>query len=229
MNTLRLGFLAAAFAIGGVLLAPGLAGPPLICFPYYTGDAPSLPWGEDGFQGKTGYNEANLVKDTLGLLKTEESVLARMETLRRASLYAQGDRQRSTELLAKLAFIALDMEAAGKPAARYWFDAGFLAACYTQLDSDIDWNAGQAEGRNGYAWIRKALELEPGSAEMHFAAALTTHGLDGVYKEHLAKALDGAAPGSNLARSIEGNHALGAKPVEELRKSLGTADAGRGH
>lgn len=228
MTTRRLG-LAAAFMLGGVFLARSLAGPPTICFPYHTGGARSLPWGDDAFKEKNGYNKADLVKDTMSLLKTEESVLARMETLRRAAIYAQGDTRLSTELLAKLGFIALDTEAAGKPSARPWFNAGFLAACYAQLGTDIDWNPGQAEGSNGYAWIRKALELEPENAEMHFAAALATHGRGSVYNEHLRRALAGAAPGSNLEQSMNANAAIG-PTLAELRKGLGSADASnRGH
>ena len=223
----RLGMVAAVFVLGGMLLAtPALAGPPLICFPYHTDGAKSLPWGNDTFQGSKGYDKSNLVKDTLSLLKTEESVLARMETLRRAAIYAQGDKALSTELLAKLGFIALDAEASGKPTAGSWFNAGFLAACYDQLGTDIDWNAGQAQGSNGYAWIKKALEIEPDSAEMHFAAALATHGKEGVYKAHMRKAVAGAEKGSALAKSIEANGAFGGK-VDELRKSLGVADASK--
>jgi hypothetical protein len=223
----RMGWLAAGFMVGGMLLSrAAVAGPPLICFPYHTDGAKSLPWGDDAFRTKSGYDKSSLVKDTLALLKTEESVLARMETLRRAAIYAQGDKALSTELLAKLGFIALDMEADGKPAARSWFNAGFLAACYHQLGTDIDWNPGQAHGANGYAWIRKALESEPESPEMHFAAALATHGREGVYKEHMRKAVAGAKPGSALAKSIEANGALGGK-IDELRKSLGVADASK--
>ncbi len=229
MTTPRLGLAAAAFMLGGVLLSPSLAGPPLICFPYHTGGAPSLPWGDDAFQEKKAYDKARLVEDTLRLLNAETSALARMETLRRAALYAQGDKRLSTELLANLAFIALDTEAAGHPSSRAWFDAGFLAASYAQLGTGIGSEPGRAEGSNGYAWIRKALQLEPQNAEMHFAAALATHGRQAVYKEHLRRALEGAAPGSNLARSMETNAAIG-PDLAELRARPGTADAsGRGH
>jgi hypothetical protein len=227
-RTRRIGILAAALLATGAFVGTVAAGPPLICFPYQTGGAKSLPWGKDAFEKSSGYSKSGLVKDTLELLKTERSTLARMETLRRAAIYAQGDKQLSTELLAKLGWIALDMEAAGKPSAEAWFNAGFLAACFEQLGTDIDWNPGVAEGVKGYAWIQKALFISPDDPEIHFAAALTTHGHDKVYKDHVRKAVAGAKPGSNLAKSIESNHAFGNKPLSELRKSLGIADASGG-
>jgi hypothetical protein len=60
---------------------------------------------------------------------------------------------------------------------------------------------------------------------MEFAAALVTFDKPGLSKPHLARAVAGAEPGSNLARSIESNHAVGGKSVQEIRATLGAADA----
>src|SRR4029453_5770398 len=70
-------------------VAPVLAGPPLLCHPFDIGDARSLPWdGREGSQGRRDYNVANLVADTEAILTPTTPVIVRMETLRRAALYA---------------------------------------------------------------------------------------------------------------------------------------------
>ena len=79
------------------LAAPALAGPPLLCHPFNIGDARSLPWdGTRAFwQGRADYRLENLAADTEALLTPSTPVIVRMETLRRAALYAErrrGDR-----------------------------------------------------------------------------------------------------------------------------------------
>jgi hypothetical protein len=69
-----------------------LAGPPLLCLQYQTGNAKSLPWGGDRWHAaKADYDLNRLVDDTLALLGPDATVIARMETLRRATIYAQKD------------------------------------------------------------------------------------------------------------------------------------------
>lgn len=216
--------LAASITLGSVLAPPALGGPPLICSPYEIGEAKSLPWGGEALRVSTSYDRTRVVGDTLELLKTERSALVRMETLRRASIYLQDDRARATELLAKISWIAMDAEAAGKPSAEAWFNAGFLAASLDQIGTDIKWNPGVAEGREGYAYVQRAIALDPDNAAMHFGAALVSHGIK-EHREHLKKAVAGAQAGTDLARSIESNHALGNKPIGQLRKDLGITDA----
>jgi hypothetical protein len=77
------------------------AGPPLICVPFETGDAALLPWGQgQGWNTPDGrYDVRRLTRDTLQLLTAEAPVLARMENLRRATIYAAGDRRVADELL----------------------------------------------------------------------------------------------------------------------------------
>lgn len=225
MNLRRLAILAATLALG-FLTTPSPAGPPLICFPYEIGKAKSLPWGDDAFKKKAGYDTANVVNDTLDLLKTEKSALVRMETLRRATLYLDGDKARATELLAKLSWYAMDMEAIGKPSPDAWFNAGYLAASLAQAGGDIGCRVGMDDGHTGYTWITRAVELRPNDPAMHFAAALASYGKSsGPWREHLRKAVAGAEPGSDLAKSIESNAAFGHKPLKELRAELGIADA----
>src|SRR6202035_4092176 len=66
-------------------------GPPLICHAVDIGSAQSLPWTSSGWNlsGQENYDVSHLVPDTLALLGPSTPVLVRMETLRRATLYAQ--------------------------------------------------------------------------------------------------------------------------------------------
>lgn len=200
------------------------AGPPLLCFPYEIGDAKSLPWGSGAFESSKGYDSSRLMDDTLSLLKTEQSTLVRMETIRRAVNYMRDDSNLATRILARLSWIALDLEAQGKPSAKAWFDAGFMAATLSQSAVRLDWHVGTLANGDGLLWIRKAVALEPSNADMHYGAALAAHGHDdSLFKEHLRQAVAGAQVGSNLARSIEANYACGHKPIKELAAEFGVS------
>lgn len=184
-------------------------GPPLVCVPFEIGDAKSLPWGEGAFDKKARYANNRLVDDTLGVLKTTESTLVRMETLRRATVYADAGAAR--ELLARLAWIALDIESSPESTqearARAWYDAGFFAACLWHMGTDLDWKPGWSEGVQGYAWMARAIELEGSDPAMQLGAACAAHpgmrdSKRDLYERHMRAALAGAAPDSPEARSI---------------------------
>src|SRR5678816_4148994 len=107
-NRNLMGWIAAGLVMGSVAVDRAMAGPPLLCFPYEIGSATSLPWGKDPFEVKKGYDKSKVVGDTLEILKTEKSVLVRMETLRRAAVDIGDDRAKATELLAKISWMAMD-------------------------------------------------------------------------------------------------------------------------
>src|SRR6185436_15560033 len=69
---------------------PAQAGPPLICHPYEIAHAQSLPWANPGEWRavKSDYDLNRLVNDTLALLTPNTPVIVRMETMRRATVYA---------------------------------------------------------------------------------------------------------------------------------------------
>ena len=69
---------------------PPLAGPPLICHPFEIGTAASLPFGagRNWNSPLSTYDVNRLTADTLRLLNPETPMLVRMETLRRATIYA---------------------------------------------------------------------------------------------------------------------------------------------
>src|SRR5437899_8240447 len=69
------------------------AGPPLICHAFQIGKAKSLPWISEGWNlsGSENFDTKDLAKATLEILTPDTPVLVRMETLRRATLYARKD------------------------------------------------------------------------------------------------------------------------------------------
>jgi hypothetical protein len=193
-------------AIGTVAILLGFttfafAGPPLICHPIEIGQAKSLPWVEFNHPGSTDYDLRNLSRDTLALLDSRTPVLVRMETLRRATIYARQDSQVAKELIARLQERAANSDAAGRPDALAWFDVGYLAEAYKQWMGKGEPNP--ATGLDGYSWVRKAISLRGSDPEMEFVAALITlHGSDRVHRDHVQKAMAGAKNDPLLAQNL---------------------------
>jgi len=181
------------------------AGPPLICHPIEIGQAKSLPWVEFNHKGSSDYDLKNLTRDTLAILDSNTPVLVRMETLRRATIYARQDPQVAKELITRLQARAANSDAAGHSDALAWFDVGYLAEAYKQWMGKGEPNP--AAGLDGYALVKKALSLRgQDDAEMEFAAALITlRGPDGAHQDHARKAMAGAKNDPLLARNLGSN------------------------
>jgi len=181
-------FLIAILGLAGAVRA----GPPAICWPIEIGDAKTLP-EEDATLAK---DPDRVVEATLRLLDGSLPVLARMETLRRASLYLADSRAGRNALSRALANRVLDAEADGRNAALAWFDAGYAAGCFEQLHAEAS--------PRGYRWVRHANELAGGDARMEYALCLLTlmdepqH-----FRAHLAKVDTGARGDPLLARNLE--------------------------
>jgi hypothetical protein len=190
----------AAILVGLTTLAE--AGPPLICHPIEIGKAKSLPWVDLNYQkGSGGYDLKNLPRDTLAILDSTAPVLVRMETLRRATLYARQDPQAAKELLTRLHARAANLDATGHLGALAWFDIGYLAETYKQWLGKGEPNP--ATGIDGYAWVEKAISLRGQDAEMEFAAALITLGRpESDHRDHVRKALAGAKNDPLLAQNL---------------------------
>jgi hypothetical protein len=194
-----------AFAI---LLAPvvftssALAGPPLICHSFDIGDAKSIPWANHDWNltGSENYNTKDLATDTIAILDSDSAVLVHMETLRRATLYARKDAVAAKQLVTKLVARA-DSSANSKAAAMASFDLGYLTECYTQWMGKDEPNP--AQGLDGYALVKKAMQLRSNDPQMHFAAALITlHGPAGEHQDYVQKTLAGAKTDALLARNL---------------------------
>ena len=197
------------------MAAPVLAGPPLLCHPFDIGDARSLPWdGREWSQGRRDYNVANLVADTEAILTPTTPVIVRMETLRRAALYASLDGRVAAQLLQTLNARAAAAERTSEPAsALALFDAGYLTETYRQISQlgrfdglgtrsrTITAVLGQADGKK---FMDRTIALRPDDGAIQFAAALVAASTDKTaYAQHAARAREGASRDPLLARNIK--------------------------
>ena len=187
-----------------VSLSSAKAGPPLICHSFDIGTAKSLPWISHDWKltGAESYNVNNLVSDTISILNSDPTVLVHMETLRRAVLYSQKDPALAKHLL--LAFVARSDKAAHTgSAALADFDAGYLAETFKQYEWISKSTNDPAHNFDGYALIKKALQLRPNDPQMEFAAALVALSVPNSDQQtHAKKAMAGADSDPLLARNL---------------------------
>jgi hypothetical protein len=188
------------------------------------GQAKSLPWiGHNwNLSGGENYDTKNLVADTLDILAPETPVLVRMETLRRATLYARKDPLAAKELLARLHARATSAESSGHPDALAWFDVGYLAETYKQwigqklphMTDGMRLDPNPAAGVDGYALVKKALALRRAALhgddpQMEFAAALITlSGPQDEHRKHALTAIAGAKTDPLLTQNLA-SHFIG--------------------
>lgn len=193
------------------------AGPPLICHTIEIGQAKSLPWINHGWNltGSENYALQNLIPDTLSILDSGAPVLVRMETLRRATLYARQNPQIAKELFTRLFARATAAENAAHPDALALFDAGYLAECYKQwigknlphMTDNLPMDPNPAANFDGYAWVKKAIGLRSQDPEMEFAAALITiEGTQADHQLHVLKATAGAKDDPLLAQNLKSRY-----------------------
>jgi len=187
---------------------PALAGPPLVCFPFDIGTATSLPWdGAHGWKGmRADYDLERLNGDTLRLLTPATPVIVRMETLRRAALYATLDPAAARALTSALLARAKEKGAAGKPDTLALFDAGYFVETLKQtepISSSAAAAAAVVRQVDGYALVRDSLAVSGNDAAIEFAAALiTSHPARAGHDEHARRARAGAPGNALLATNI---------------------------
>ncbi|MGE0129420.1 MAG: hypothetical protein AB7U82_15185 [Blastocatellales bacterium] len=226
-------FAVMALAVAITVNQVAQAGPPLICHPFEIGNAKSLPWaGSEWRAVKSDYDINRLVDDTLALLTPETPVIARMETLRRAVVYAVwAQRDGEVRLAAKNGKVAgqlLDRlmgrlkqsATGGKPNTLAMFDAGYFIESWRQAT-----DARSAPQIDGYGMIVKATNMRGGDASMEFASALITsmRSDKATNRAHLQKAVAGAPEGSLLAKNIVKHYSDKGRNIAELRASVGLA------
>ena len=211
-------FAIAMVATSLLLATAAQAGPPLICHTIEIGQSKSLPWISHNWNlsGGETYDTKNLVRDTLEILAPDTSVLVRMETLRRSTLYARKDPVAAKELLARLHARATSAESSGHPDALAWFDIGYLVETYKQwigqnlphMTDSMRLDTNPAAGVDGYALVKKALALRASAfhgddPQMEFAAALITLSAPQTeHREHAQKAISGAKTDPLLAQNL---------------------------
>jgi hypothetical protein len=139
----------ASVAVASILMSgPAFAGPPLICFPFEIGTARTLPMGTARWHSvEPAYDASRLVDDTLAILGPETPVLVRMETLRRATVYASTNPKIANALLNAL------QERASVPYAKVGinvFDFGYLVETYRQAKWIFSAPIPAIDGIDGY-------------------------------------------------------------------------------
>jgi hypothetical protein len=198
-----------------VLSSPATAGPPLICHPFAIGGEPQLPWGggPDWNSPDQDYDIHELTADTLNLLSADAPVLARMENLRRATIYATSDMQVAGEFLSAVLARTAATPESDVPALA-WFDAGYLLETFKQYGLTQEWGMvpGGSPAVNmlpknlraidGYALVEKAIAgTKESRADMEYAASLMVRD-SAVSAAHRARAAAGATHGSLLAANL---------------------------
>ncbi|HTZ56150.1 MAG TPA: hypothetical protein VMB20_13920 [Candidatus Acidoferrum sp.] len=155
------------------LTARALAGPPLICHANEINGARSLPWlATDNWNGADpGYDLSHLANDTLAVLGPQTPIVVRMETIRRAVIYASHRSGLTDELAVRLFARTLDAQANGSPDPSAWFDAGYFVE--TVRDGARIFPNVHVEQIDGLAWMHEAERL--GGTGMESAVAMVEH------------------------------------------------------
>lgn len=205
----------ALFALASLVALPATseAGPPLICHPFATASEAVLPWGSGPSWNNPDrrYDVQRLTADVLRLLTPNAPVLARMENIRRATIYAAQDARIANELLSAVLARALASTSSSAPDPHALFDAGYLLESYKQAAhlhrynmlapaANDRWSLRNEPGGDGYAMVMRASALLHNSADMEFAASLMKEGAASA--EHRRRAAAAAKAGSLLAQNL---------------------------
>jgi len=189
---------------------PAFAGPPFTCHVFDIGSAKSLPWGgNDNWLGmRDDYDFHHVVADTQALLTPSTPTLVRMETLRRAALYASRDRAVAEQLLAAVMSRVHTADQAGQPIAL--FDAGYVVEALSEIEqfgNHIKQLAGSERVLAGLTrslearpLLEKSAALRPGDASIEFALALISRAPE--TEAHMDKARIAARQDTLLASNL---------------------------
>jgi hypothetical protein len=221
-TSLRAGILGLTLLAFVAIARPAFAGPPLLCHAFDIGAAKSLPWSgvSSWYDSQPGYDLRQLADDTEALLTPSTPVIVRMETLRRAAIYASRD-----PFVAKRLFLTINdrvraaaAAAGGKTDALTLFDAGYLTETFREIerlgrrgfrefDMHSDALAALVKDLDGYALVQKSLVLRANDPSIEFASALiaaSTTDRQDRYAQHAVKARAGAKQDVLLAKNL--NH-----------------------
>jgi hypothetical protein len=194
---------------------PTFAGPPLLCHPFDVNGAQSLPWGTGASWSaeRADYDVSRLVADTEALLTPSMPVIVRMETLRRAAIYASRDQKVASALLTTLTNRVHAANRTKDPGAFAYLDAAYLIEALRQVGMLGESSAFRdrapvmrelVKDLDGYALMQKSLLVQPGDPALEFAAALIASDRNrAAYQAHAARARAGAARDPLLARNLK--------------------------
>ncbi len=208
--------LVAVLVVGLPTLA--LAGPPLLCFPMSIDASASLPWGTGGWKApRADYDRARLVDDAIALLAPATPTLVRMETLRRATIYAADD----AALSMRLADALRDRATRRGADTLAVFDFGYFVEAMRQARHGSTIALPFAATDDGVALVERALAQRPHDAAMHYAAALVTisRNASATAEAHLRSAVQGASQDAALARTVSAHHDLWGGKVQAMQSA----------
>jgi hypothetical protein len=191
---------------------PALAGPPFVCHVFDIGTAKSLPWGAvNNFMGmRDDYDFHHVVADAETLLTPSTPTLVRMETLRRASIYASRDRAVAQQLIASVMGRMQAADRAGHPDALALFDAGYVVEALSELEQfglHMKTLAGLERELAGITYsfesrplLERSAALRPGDASIQFALGLISRAPES--ETHMQKARAAARQDELLANNL---------------------------
>jgi hypothetical protein len=177
------------------------AGPPLICFPFEIGGARTLPMGSGSWKATDpAYDVSRLVSDTTALLTPDAPVLVRMETIRRAVIYAAGRGDVARALLDAVAARAK----APNASALARFDWGYMVETYRQARFMTADRLPALDGIDGYKLVLAALDQQKDPAiELAAALIVSDRPASAEYRAHVQHVSAAAPSGSLLARNLK--------------------------
>jgi hypothetical protein len=202
--------LIALLALMLAAVTPAFAGPPFTCHVFEIGSAKSLPWGgKDNWLGmRDDYDFRHVVAETEALLTASTPTLVRMETLRRASLYASRDRRVAEQLLAAVMSRVHAADQAGQPMAL--FDAGYVIEALSEIEQFGNHMkqlagservlAGLTRSFEARPLLEKSAALRPDDAAIEFALGLVSRSPES--EVHFRRARAGAGQDELLANNL---------------------------
>ncbi len=218
MKTHATGFRSSLLALVAVaaIAAPALAGPPLLCHGYDIGTHTSLPWNGQSWQGHANdIDLKTLVPATERLLTPDTPFIVRMETLRRASLYASRDPKVAADLLARITARTRDAKAGKTDQSLALFDTGYLIETYRQIGmlggygdqigTDTNAIARLVKDLDGSAMVQQVVAAKPDDPELQFSAAIVAKARERreTYRQHAAKARVAAKADTLIAQNMD--------------------------
>src|SRR5262249_43774732 len=145
----------------------------------------------------------HLTGDTVALLTPSTPILVRMETLRRAALYATKDDHAAHGLVDTLVTRAKKSASASRgEAALAEFDAGYLIETMKQVAPISPTTGAIVASMDGYSMVQHSLTLTNDDPSIALAAALMTWGKAG-HDAHVQRAKAGATADMLLAKNID--------------------------
>ena len=145
------------------------------------------------------YDVSRLIDDTIALLGSDTPVIVRMETLRRATLYAGANATMAAALLAKLESRAASRQ---PNVALAVFDFGYLVETYRQAASIFKTMLPSVETIDGYGLVQKAYTFRQDPQIAFASAIIAASPKRADFDAHRRDALAGAKTDALLSANI---------------------------